>query len=104
MKGYEELLPINYDTFYIWLTVNRQMIISMNGVVDLNHVAVWKDIDEYEKEFGLVDRWNIFKKIISVFNYFNENRNEEYDTEHSDPLKVANKLAEVRKRKQENGK
>ena len=40
---------------------------GMGDVVDLDHKAVWKDIDEYEREFGKIDRWTTFNKIIQVF-------------------------------------
>lgn len=39
----------------------------MGDIIGLNHLAVWKDIEEYEKECGRLDKWKIFNKIVKLF-------------------------------------
>lgn len=73
---YPQLLPENYDAFTLWQLVQGQVIIAgMGEVIGLDHPAIWKDIDEYEKEFGRIDRWKNFNKLIQLFYHMRDARN-----------------------------
>ena len=58
------LMPENHDAVKVWGIVQGQRIIAgMTGVtVDINHLAVWKTIDEYEIE----NRIDCFEKVLKV--------------------------------------
>jgi len=58
------LFPENYDAMKIWGIIQGQRIIAgMTGVtVDINHLALWKAIDEYEIE----NRLGCFEKVLKI--------------------------------------
>lgn len=59
-----ELLLSNFEAWNIFLIVHKQVIFSPDGkVLDVNHLAVWKAIEEY----GVEDRISVFEKVVVTF-------------------------------------
>ena len=59
-----ELMQGNEDAAYIYQLVQRQVITAgMGEVIDLNHAALWRLIDE----FGIESRLEVFLKVIAAF-------------------------------------
>lgn len=72
-------MPENHEALKIWVLVNGQLIVGgMGDVIDINHLAIWKDIEEYEKAmYGLdTDKWKLFNKIICLFRHMNSKQAE----------------------------
>lgn len=52
------------DAWKILQLVHKQVIIAPSGeTIDLNHLAVWKAIDEY----GIENKIGIFEKVTGAF-------------------------------------
>lgn len=62
-------VPENQEALRLWPIVRNQVIVGgMGSVIDINHLAVWEDIDR----FGAEGPVNCFKKILILFNHFRE--------------------------------
>lgn len=59
-----DLLDENKDSIRIWSIVQGQRIVAgMTGVtIDVNHIPLWRAIDEYEIE----DRLGCFEKVLNI--------------------------------------
>jgi len=54
----------NVDALRVWNLVQDQTIVAADGqVVAINHLAVWRIIDEYE----IKDRIKTFEKVLRIF-------------------------------------
>ena len=56
------LLPENRVAWKIYNVCRGQLIIGMSGAVDINHLALWKAIEEYEVR----ERLKTFEKVSAV--------------------------------------
>ncbi len=63
-----EYMPENREALSLWPLVRNQVIASFGQVIDINHLAVWEDIDR----FGINSPKQCFLKIITLFNHFRE--------------------------------
>lgn len=62
-----ELKPANVDAIKMWGIVRDQVIVApMGGVVDLNHLAVWKDLEKYKVH----DELKCFEKLRALHAHF----------------------------------
>jgi len=59
-----ELWDCNKDSWQVYAACNGQFIMGFGGAVALNHLAVWKYMDEYQIE----DRVAVFEKVMAVSN------------------------------------
>jgi hypothetical protein len=64
----------NIDAFRIYDLTKYQYIMSMNGAVDINHMAVWKAIEKYQVR----NEKETFEKVLTLcrwnINYMVEKR------------------------------
>lgn len=58
-----ELHPKNREAHFIYSLVRQQVIVSMSGVVDINHLAVWEAIDRYKVH----DPMRVFELVLKCF-------------------------------------
>ena len=62
-------MPQNREALEIWPIVRFQVVTAgMGGVIDLNHLAIWKDLEEV----GVENKTDCFRKIMILFNHFME--------------------------------
>ena len=62
-------MEVNRDAVRLWPIVRGQLIIGgMGDAIDINHLAVWADIDR----FGVEDPRSCFRKILILFRHFRE--------------------------------
>lgn len=55
-----DILPENADALKVYLLTRSQYIMSFNGPVDINHIAVWEVIDRY----NIVKPVETFERVI----------------------------------------
>lgn len=63
-----ELLPVNYDAWRVYQLVQTQVIAGVNGVIDLNHLAIWEIIDRYR----IANPVETFEKVVMVGRQINK--------------------------------
>lgn len=56
----------NVDPVHIYLLVKNQLIVSMNGPVDINHVAIHEAMRLYKVD----DPCSCFEKVIILADHF----------------------------------
>ena len=60
------LLPENNDALKIYGFVKGQVIIGMGDPIDINQLAIWKIIENYEMKDSLKN----FEKVVSIGRHF----------------------------------
>ena len=60
------LLPENEDTLKIYGFVKGQVIVGMDGPIDINQLAIWKIIENY----GIKDPIKAFEKVVNIGRHF----------------------------------
>lgn len=63
-----EYMPENRDALMLWPIVRGQVIATFGQVIDINHLALWEDIDR----FGVGNPKQTFLKILKLFHHFQE--------------------------------
>lgn len=57
----------------IWLLTRGQIITAgMGEVVDINHLALWKDIEKFKEAYEIENEVDCFQRVIDIFHYFLE--------------------------------
>ena len=62
------LMEENADAARIYLLCRNQVIMSMNGPIDINHLAIHEAMRLYKTK----DRQTCFEKVIALSNHFIE--------------------------------
>jgi hypothetical protein len=57
-----DLWPANYEAMDVYLKCRDQVIMGFDGPVAINHMAIWKYIDEY----GINERIETFEKVVAL--------------------------------------
>ena len=65
----------NADAFRIFFLVQHQLILSMGGVVDINHLAIHAAMDLYQ----IQDRRRCFEKVLKISRWWVSKMNEKKD-------------------------
>lgn len=58
------ILYANRDAFEIWQKIRRQFIMGFGGPIDVNHLAIWRMIDERQ----ITNRMACFDKVCHAAN------------------------------------
>lgn len=62
----ESCMPVFYeenkDALWVFSVISNQFIMSMNGPVDINHMAIWKTIEKY----GIKEERKTFEKVLKL--------------------------------------
>lgn len=67
----------NVDAAQIYVICRNQLIMSMNGPIDINHLA----IHEAMRLYGVENRRECFEKVVKVSDYFLEKYRRERDAD-----------------------
>lgn len=67
------LQECNRAVAQIWLLTRGQIItVGMGGVIDINHLALWKDIEKFKEVYEIENEIDCFQRVIELFHYFLE--------------------------------
>lgn len=70
-------MPENADAFRIFFLVQHQLILSMGGVVDINHLAIHAAMDLYQ----IQNKQKCFEKVLKICRWWVSKMNEKKDDE-----------------------
>jgi hypothetical protein len=63
----------NYAVGQIWLLTRGQILsVGMGGIVDINHLALWENIDRFQDMYDIDDKCNCFLRVLALFHHFLE--------------------------------
>ncbi len=62
----EILLPENMEIARVYISVRGQVIASLGGIIDINHLAVDAAINRYH----IKDKQRCFDQVVKVFHHF----------------------------------
>jgi len=63
----------NHAVAQIWLLTQGQIITAgMGDIVDINHIALWKNIEKFRDIYEIENETDCFLRVVKLFHYFLE--------------------------------
>lgn len=63
----------NRSIAQVWLLTRGQVItIGMGDIIDINHLALWKNIEKMKEVYEIENEVDCFIRVTEIFHYFLE--------------------------------